>query len=184
MEFSNWHNCLYDLILNVIFFVYSLQDPYHDDNQAEGLCFSVPKGIKVPPSLNNMYKELVSDIPGFTKPTHGHLLPWAKQGMLMLNTVLTVKAHEAFSHKTLGWLNFTDAVIALVAEKQKRVVWLCWGQPAQKKAAKVNASENCILACPHPSGLSASKGFFGSKHFSKCNEYLKKEGKPEIKWQV
>lgn len=159
------------------------QDPYHDDNQAHGLCFSVRPGIKPPPSLVNMYKELQSDV-GFRIPNHGYLVPWAKQGMLMLNTVLTVRAHQPNSHKGHGWERFTDVVISKVNEKKERVIFVLWGAPAQKKKALIDTRRHVIVESAHPSPLSARAGFFGSKPFSKINTALREVDKPEITWQL
>jgi uracil-DNA glycosylase len=159
------------------------QDPYHDDNQAHGLCFSVRPGIKPPPSLVNMYKELQSDV-GFRVPNHGYLVDWAKQGMLMLNAVLTVRAHQPNSHKDKGWERFTDAVISKVSAKQDQVIFVLWGAYAQKKTALIDARRHVIIQSAHPSPLSARAGFFGSKPFSKINAALRTVGKPEISWQL
>ena len=159
------------------------QDPYHDDNQAHGLCFSVRPGIKPPPSLVNMYKELKDDI-GVDVPSHGHLVSWADQGVLMLNAVLTVRAHTPNSHKDKGWESFTDAVIKKVNEKAAPVIFVLWGGYAQKKAKLVDAKKHTIIQMAHPSPLSARNGFFGSKPFSSINKALKKAGHPEINWQL
>ncbi len=159
------------------------QDPYHDDNQAHGLCFSVRPGIKPPPSLVNMYKELQSDV-GFRVPNHGYLVDWAKQGMLMLNAVLTVRAHQPNSHKDKGWERFTDAIISKVNQKQDQVIFVLWGAYAQKKTALIDARRHVIIQSAHPSPLSARAGFFGSKPFSRINAALKAAGKPEITWQL
>jgi len=159
------------------------QDPYHDDNQAHGLCFSVRPGIKPPPSLANMYTELKSDV-GFRVPNHGYLVPWAEQGMLMMNAVLTVRAHTPNSHKDRGWETFTDAVIGKVNQKQEQVIFVLWGAYAQKKSKLIDTSRHKIIQSAHPSPLSARAGFFGSKPFSKTNEYLRAAGKPEINWQL
>lgn len=159
------------------------QDPYHDDNQAHGLCFSVRPGIKPPPSLVNMYKELQSDV-GFRVPNHGYLVDWAKQGMLMLNAVLTVRAHQPNSHKDKVWERFTDAIISKVNQKQDQVIFVLWGAYAQKKTALIDARRHVIIQSAHPSPLSARAGFFGSKPFSKINAALKAAGKPEINWQL
>lgn len=158
------------------------QDPYHGPRQAHGLCFSVQKGVPPPPSLLNMYKELESDIEGFQRPSHGHLIGWAKQGVLLLNACLTVCAHNANSHKDQGWEKFTDSVIKAVSDRNKGVVFLLWGSYAQKKAAVVDKKKHHLLNTTHPSPLSAHRGFLGCKHFSKCNEILKKEGKRPIDW--
>ncbi len=159
------------------------QDPYHDDNQAHGLCFSVRPGIKPPPSLMNMFKELQSDV-GFSLPNNGYLVPWAEQGILMLNAVLTVRAHLANSHKNRGWETFTDAVIRSVNAKESPVVFVLWGNYAQKKQALIDTTRHTIIQSAHPSPLSARNGFFGSKPFSKINRLLHEAGKPEIAWQL
>jgi len=162
------------------------QDPYHDVGQAEGLSFSVPAGVKVPSSLQNIYKELASDLgaKNFTKPKHGHLAKWAEQGVLLLNTGLTVKAHEAGSHKKVGWHRFTEAIVKAINKDLKGVVFILWGKHAQDAAKGVDESKHYTLKSAHPSGLSASRGFFGCKHFSKTNELLTKQGKAPIDWQV
>ncbi len=157
------------------------QDPYHGPGQAHGLSFSVPKGIAVPPSLQNMYKELASDI-GFNIPVHGNLEAWAKQGVLLLNSVLSVQAGLAASHQKKGWEQFTDAVIATINEQCENVVFLLWGAYAQRKGAVIDTHRHCILKAPHPSPLSAHRGFLGCKHFSKANEYLESCGKSKINW--
>jgi uracil-DNA glycosylase len=159
------------------------QDPYHDDGQAHGLCFSVRPGVKPPPSLRNMFGEMKSDV-GTKFPNNGYLVPWAEQGILLLNAVLTVRAHEANSHKDHGWETFTDAVIRKVNEKQDQVVFVLWGSYARKKTALIDTSRHVIIESAHPSPLSANAGFFGSKPFSKINAALKKAGKPEINWQI
>ncbi|MCK6586862.1 MAG: uracil-DNA glycosylase [Polyangiaceae bacterium] len=159
------------------------QDPYHDDGQAHGLCFSVRPGVKPPPSLVNIYKELESDI-GCGAPNHGHLISWAKQGILMLNAVLTVRAHTPNSHKDKGWEHFTDAIIRKVNEKSDPVVFVLWGGYAQKKAKLVDAKRHTIIQSAHPSPLSARNGFFGSKPFSTINSALRSAGKPEINWRL
>jgi uracil-DNA glycosylase len=160
------------------------QDCYFSYNQAEGFCFSVPKGEKIPSSLQNIYKELHSDMDGFVIPQHGHLLRWAEQGVLMLNASLTVQSGIANSHKDIGWQPFTDAIVKLVNENCNGCVWMLWGQFAQKKAAFVDEKRHKVLRTVHPSGLSASRGWFGSKHFSQCNAYLLQQGKTAIDWQV
>lgn len=160
------------------------QDPYHGPGQAHGLCFSVRPGVRVPPSLQNMYKELSSDIPGFRIPNHGYLESWARQGVLMLNTVLTVEAGKAHSHARLGWETFTDHVIRAVNEHCQGVVFLLWGSHAQKKGAMIDPARHHVLAAPHPSPLSAHRGFFGCRHFSRTNELLAQQGKAPIDWQL
>ncbi len=159
------------------------QDPYHDDNQAHGLCFSVRPGIKPPPSLVNMYKELRDDV-GFRIPNNGYLVPWAEQGILMLNAVLTVRAHTPNSHKNHGWETFTDAVIRQVNAKTDPVVFVLWGGYAQKKKALIDTTRHTIIQSAHPSPLSARSGFFGSRPFSAINNALREADKPEIDWQL
>jgi uracil-DNA glycosylase len=159
------------------------QDPYHDNNQAHGLCFSVRPGIKPPPSLVNMYRELHEDV-GFRVPNNGYLVPWAKQGIVMLNAVLTVRAHVANSHKNQGWEQFTDEIIRKINEKSDPVVFVLWGGYAQKKRNLIDASRHIIVQSAHPSPLSAHNGFFGSKPFSAINNALRAAGKTEIDWQI
>lgn len=159
------------------------QDPYHGEGQAHGLCFSVKKGVVPPPSLKNIYKELNADI-GFEIPSHGELVSWAKQGVLMLNNVLTVREANPNSHKGKGWEKFTDRVISELNRKDTPVVFLLWGANAQKKAEIITNPIHKKLICVHPSPLSASRGFFGCKHFSKTNEILKSNGIKEIDWQI
>ncbi|BDA68250.1 uracil-DNA glycosylase [Calothrix sp. PCC 7716] len=159
------------------------QDPYHDENQAHGLCFSVKPGIKTPPSLVNMYKELKDDI-GCDIPSTGYLVEWAKQGMLMLNAVLTVRAHTANSHKNKGWEKFTDAVISQVNQKSDPVVFVLWGGYAQKKLKLIDTTRHIIIQSAHPSPLSAHNGFFGSKPFSKINAALEACNKSPINWKI
>lgn len=158
------------------------QDPYHDEGQAHGLAFSVQPGVPPPPSLVNIFKELHDDI-GFRIPNHGCLIPWAQQGVLLLNAVLTVRAHQANSHQGKGWETFTDTVIRAVNRKETQVVFLLWGSYAQRKAELID-SRHVILKAPHPSPLSASRGFFGCKHFSKANAALQAAGLPPIDWQL
>jgi uracil-DNA glycosylase len=160
------------------------QDPYHGPDQAHGLCFSVLPGIKPPPSLANMYKELVQDIAGFSIPEHGYLMPWAEQGVLLLNTVLTVEQGHAHSHKHLGWEQFTDKVIDEINQHREGVVFLLWGAHAQKKGKSIDKTRHHVLHAPHPSPLSAHRGFFGCQHFSRTNELLTSMGKTPINWQV
>jgi uracil-DNA glycosylase len=159
------------------------QDPYHDTNQAHGLCFSVNPGIKVPPSLVNIYKELYADL-GCEIPKHGYLVNWADQGILMLNAVLTVRAHTPNSHKDKGWEKFTDAVIAKVNQKTDPVIFVLWGAYAQKKLKLIDMSRHIVIQSAHPSPLSARNGFFGSKPFSAINTALNSIDKPEINWQL
>jgi uracil-DNA glycosylase len=159
------------------------QDPYHGPNQAEGLSFSVKKGIKVPPSLRNMYKELQDDI-GCSIPNHGSLVKWAEQGVLLLNTVLTVEEGKAHSHRGKGWEEFTDRVIRLLNEREMPMVFLLWGKPAQSKRALIDESRHKIITAPHPSPLSAHRGFFGSKPYSRTNQFLMEQGMDEIDWCV
>jgi uracil-DNA glycosylase len=157
------------------------QDPYHDDGQAHGLAFSVRPGVSPPPSLANIFRELASDV-GCPRPKSGSLAPWAEQGVLLLNAVLTVRAHEPNSHKGKGWEQFTDAVIRAVSERERRVVFVLWGAYAQKKRDLVDASRHAVIATAHPSPLSARRGFFGSRPFSKTNEFLEEAGEPAVDW--
>ena len=159
------------------------QDPYHGDGQAHGLCFSVLPGVKPPPSLGNIYKELKADL-GCDIPNHGCLMKWAEQGVLMLNAVLTVRAHEPNSHKDRGWELFTDAVIRAVNAKPERMVFVLWGAYAQKKAALINQTRHVIISGAHPSPLSAQRGFMGSKPFSAINAALQASGKSAIDWCI
>jgi uracil-DNA glycosylase len=160
------------------------QDPYHGANQAHGLCFSVLPQIKPPPSLVNIDKELAIDIPDFTIPLHGFLQSWAEQGVLLLNTVLTVEQAQAHSHAKIGWEQFTDTVIQQLSEHCNGLVFLLWGSHAQKKGLVIDTHKHHVLHAPHPSPLSAYRGFFGCKHFSKSNELLKQQNKSPINWQV
>ncbi len=159
------------------------QDPYHDEGQAHGLCFSVRPGIAIPPSLVNIYKEMEEDL-GCYIPNNGYLEKWARQGVLMLNTVLTVRAHQAHSHKNIGWEEFTDAAIRVLAEQDRPLVFILWGKPAQAKKAMISNPKHLVLEAPHPSPLSAYRGFFGSKPFSTTNRYLKDQGLQPIDWQI
>ena len=160
------------------------QDPYHNVHQAHGLCFSVlPDQPEIPPSLLNIYKEINDDI-GCEIPNNGYLKKWADQGVLMLNTVLTVRAHQANSHKGMGWEKFTDAVIQAVNEQDRPIVYLLWGKPAQSKIPMLNNPKHLILKAPHPSPLSAFRGFFGCKHFSQTNNFLIENGLEPIDWQI
>jgi len=158
------------------------QDPYHGPNQAHGLAFSVQPGVAVPPSLVNMYKELVTDIAGFERPNHGFLESWAKQGVLLLNTVLTVEGGKAHSHARFGWETFTDNVIAAINQHREGVVFLLWGSHAQKKGSIIDRQRHHVLQAPHPSPLSAHRGFLGCGHFSKTNTYLSERGEAPIDW--
>ena len=159
------------------------QDPYHNHGQAHGLCFSVKKGVDIPPSLVNIYKELHDDL-GCTIPNHGYLTKWAKQGVLMLNTVLTVRAHQANSHRGIGWEEFTDAAIMALNKEDRPIVFILWGAPAQRKEKMLTNPNHLILKAPHPSPLSAYRGFFGSKPFSKTNIFLSQHGLTPIDWQI
>jgi uracil-DNA glycosylase len=159
------------------------QDPYHNDGQAHGLSFSVKPGIDIPPSLVNIYKELQDDL-GCRIPNNGYLVKWAEQGVLMLNSVLTVRAHQAFSHQGHGWEEFTDAAIKGLNTQDRPIVFILWGRPAQSKKKMLNNPRHLILEAPHPSPLSAHRGFFGSKPFSKTNEFLVKNGETPIDWQI
>jgi len=160
------------------------QDPYHGQGQAHGLSFSVQKGVGIPPSLKNIYKELADDFPGYVMPNHGELTKWADQGVLLLNATLTVRAHEANSHQGKGWEIFTDRIITELSEKREGIVFLLWGKYAQNKSALIDGNKHIILLAPHPSPFSAHTGFLGCKHFSKANEILTKEGKTPIDWQI
>ncbi len=159
------------------------QDPYHGPNQAHGLCFSVQKGVVKPPSLINIFKELNQDL-GIQMPSQGDLSPWAKQGVFLLNTCLSVRANQAGSHFNQGWEIFTDKVIQVINEKKKHVVFMLWGSPARRKAEMIDKSKHLILEAPHPSPLSAHRGFLGCKHFSQANEYLQDHGLEEIDWNI
>lgn len=159
------------------------QDPYHGPNQAHGLSFSVKPGIAPPPSLLNMYKELAQDV-GFQIPSHGYLVEWARQGVLLLNTVLTVEQGKAHSHANIGWETFTDKVIHQLNQHRENLVFLLWGSHAQKKGQFIDRQRHCVLTAPHPSPLSAHRGFLGCSHFSKTNAYLREKGIKEINWQL
>ncbi len=162
------------------------QDPYHNEHQAHGLSFSVLPDVSakdVPPSLKNIYKELHSDL-GCYIPDNGYLKKWADQGVLLLNTVFTVRAHEAASHRGHGWEKFTDAIISAVNKEDRPIVYMLWGRPAGEKAAMLDNPKQLVLKAPHPSPLSASRGFFGCKHFSQCNDFLRSNGIEPIDWQI
>lgn len=159
------------------------QDPYHNEGQAHGLCFSVRPEVDIPPSLENIYKELHEDL-GCEIPNNGYLVKWARQGVLMLNTVLTVRAHQAFSHQGQGWEQFTDAIIRAVNAQERPIVYMLWGKPAQSKIPMLDNPNHLILKAPHPSPLSAYRGFFGCKHFSRANEFLATNGIEPIDWQI
>lgn len=159
------------------------QDPYHNVNQAHGLCFSVKPEVEIPPSLVNIYKELHDDL-GCEIPNHGYLTKWADQGVLMLNTVLTVRAHQANSHRGIGWEEFTDAALRAVNAQDRPIVYILWGKPAQSKKSMLTNPKHLILEAPHPSPLSAYRGFFGSKPFSKTNAFLQEHGVEPIDWQI
>ena len=160
------------------------QDPYHQEGQAEGLSFSVPKGIVIPPSLRNIFKELQSDDEGFSSPEHGNLVSWANQGVLLLNSVLTVEKNSPASHANQGWEKFTDQVIKILSSHKNNLVFILWGAYANKKSELIDSNKHLILSAPHPSPFSAYKGFFGSRHFSKTNSYLKSTNQENIDWSV
>lgn len=175
--FNAFDNCPFDDVEVVILG----QDPYHEPNQAHGLCFSVQEGVPFPPSLLNIFKEIHSDL-GKPMPANGDLTRWAKQGVLLLNATLTVRAHQAGSHQNKGWETFTDAVIHRLAEQREGLVFILWGAYAQKKGAFIDPRKHLVLKSPHPSPLSAHRGFFGNHHFSLANDYLHKQGKKPIEW--
>ncbi|MCA0983092.1 uracil-DNA glycosylase [Halobacillus yeomjeoni] len=159
------------------------QDPYHGPGQAHGFSFSVKPDVKIPPSLRNIYKEMEEDL-GVRPPDHGHLVSWAEQGVLLLNNVLTVRAHEAHSHQGLGWEKFTDKVIELLNQRKVPVVFILWGRHAQKKGSAIDRSRHKVITSPHPSPLSAHRGFFGSRPFSKANEFLESIGEEPVNWEL
>ena len=177
------YNCFRFTPLSDIKAVILGQDPYHEPNQAHGLCFSVKEGIELPPSLKNIFKEIESDL-GITEPDCGDLTKWAKEGVLLLNTTLTVREHLANSHANCGWAWFTDSVIKIISDKTDNTVFILWGRNARSKAALIDESKHLILQCAHPSPLSAYNGFFGCRHFSKTNKYLIEHGKTPIDWQL
>ena len=180
---ANWFRALDLTPLDKVKVVILGQDPYHGPGQAHGLCFSVPEGVRAPPSLVNIYKELESDL-GIRRPPHGFLEHWAKQGVLLLNSVLTVEMGMAASHRDRGWERFTDAVVQLVNDKQQPVVFMLWGSYAQKKASFVDTTRHLVLKAPHPSPLSAHSGFLGCRHFSKANAFLESRGLDPIDWAL
>lgn len=159
------------------------QDPYHGENQANGLAFSVNKDIKLPPSLKNIYKELNSDL-GMEIPTHGDLTSWAKQGVLLLNSILTVEKDKPASHRKLGWEEYTDSIIKQISKEKKNIIFILWGKYAESKRDLIDSKKHLIIISPHPSPFSARKGFFGSKPFSRTNAYLKQHGIKEIDWSI
>ncbi len=180
---SNWFHALETTPLEEVKVVIIGQDPYHQPGQAHGLCFSVLPGIKIPPSLVNIYKELHSDL-AITPANHGYLESWAKQGVLLLNAVLTVEDSNANAHQGKGWEQFTDRVIEVVNEQCEGVVFMLWGSYAQKKGAMIDSSRHLVLNAPHPSPLSAYRGFFGCRHFSQANEFLLNQGKKPVEWEL
>lgn len=180
---SNIFNALNSTPADKVKVVILGQDPYHGPNQAHGLCFSVNKGVIIPPSLRNIYKELHTDI-DFIIPAHGNLQSWATQGVLLLNSVLTVNQGQAGSHQGQGWEIFTDKIIAELNKQHKNIVYMLWGAYAHKKGASINSQNNLVLKSVHPSPLSAHRGFLGCKHFSKCNNYLSKHNLTNIDWQI
>lgn len=175
--FNAFNLCPFDKVKVVIIG----QDPYHGEGQAHGLCFSVNDGVPFPPSLVNIFKEIKNDT-GADAPTTGNLTRWAEQGVLLLNATLTVRAHQAGSHQKRGWEAFTDAAIRVLAEQKERLVFILWGAYAQRKGEFIDRNKHLVLASAHPSPLSAYNGFYGNKHFSKTNDYLRAQGKEEIKW--
>lgn len=177
--FNAFNLCPFDRVKVVIIG----QDPYHEPGQAHGLCFSVKPGIDIPPSLQNIYQELHDDL-GCTIPDHGCLTKWARQGVLLLNTVLTVRAHQANSHRGIGWEEFTDAAIRILNKQERPIVFILWGRPAQAKRAMLDNPQHLVLTAPHPSPLSAYRGFFGSRPFSKTNAFLQEHGITPVDWQI
>lgn len=175
--FNAFNQCPFDDVKVVLIG----QDPYHEPGQAQGLCFSVGDGVKFPPSLRNIFTEIQSDL-GVAVPDSGDLTRWAKQGVLLLNATLTVRAHAAGSHQNKGWETFTDAVIRAVSEGRDNVVFMLWGSYAQSKAKLIDSTRHCVLKSAHPSPLSAYRGFFGNHHFSICNQYLQQHGQEAINW--
>lgn len=182
-EGKNIFNALNSTPLSQVKVVILGQDPYHGAGQAHGLCFSVQKGVPPPPSLENIFKELKEDL-GFIPPKHGELTKWAEQGVLLLNTCLTVEKGRPLSHQSRGWENFTDKIIQSLNAQERPLVFLLWGSPAQRKEVLINNPKHLILKAPHPSPLSSYRGFFGCKHFSKTNEFLKSTGQDIIDWNL
>ncbi len=180
---SNWFHALEATPLDEVKAVIIGQDPYHQPNQAHGLCFSVLPEVKTPPSLVNVYKELQTDL-GIEPVNHGYLESWAKQGVLLLNAVLTVEDSNANAHQGKGWEQFTDKIIETVNQRCEHVVFMLWGSYAHKKGAMIDTSRHLVLKAPHPSPLSAYRGFFGCRHFSQANAYLEKQGKQSIDWTL
>lgn len=180
---ENWFHALEATALEQVKVVILGQDPYHQPGQAHGLCFSVPAGVKTPPSLVNIYKELHSDL-NIAPVNHGYLESWAQQGVLLLNSVLTVEQSRAGSHQGKGWETFTDAVVEVVNRQTNNVVFLLWGSYAQKKGAMIDQQRHLVLKAPHPSPLAAHRGFFGCRHFSQANQYLQSHGREPINWQL
>ena len=180
---SEWFSALDQTPFDNVRVVILGQDPYHGEGQAHGLCFSVRDGVRLPPSLVNIYKELQTDL-GLTPPRTGNLSAWARQGVLLLNSVLTVEAGRAASHQGKGWEQFTDRIITLLNNEKQNLVFILWGSYAQKKAAFVDRSRHLVIASAHPSPLSAHNGFFGSRPFSRCNEYLLSKGMNPIDWSI
>lgn len=180
---SDWFHALEATPLDAVKVVILGQDPYHQPGQAHGLCFSVKPGIKTPPSLVNIYKELHADL-GVTPVNHGYLEHWARQGVLLLNAVLTVEDSNANAHQGKGWEQFTDKIISTINEQQQDVVFMLWGAYAQRKGSVIDESKHCVLKAPHPSPLSAHRGFLGCRHFSQANQYLESHGRQAIDWQL
>ncbi len=179
--FENWFKALEYCDFNAISVVILGQDPYHNIGQADGLCFSVDDTVKIPPSLRNIFQEMSVDI-GMPMPRTGNLQKWAKQGVLLLNAILTVRANTAGSHQNRGWEVFTDSIIQTISREKQNIVFLLWGNYAQKKSVLIDSSKHLLLISPHPSPLAAYKGFFGNQHFSKTNHYLHSVGKKIINW--
>lgn len=180
---SDMFNAFSSTSLDTVKVVILGQDPYHGEGQAHGLCFSVPSGVKVPPSLQNIYKELHTDI-GIAIPQCGNLMPWAAQGVLLLNSVLSVECGLAASHRGVGWEQFTDRVIEVIDRELSGVVFMLWGSYAHRKGAMVDRDKHCVLQAPHPSPLSAHRGFMGCRHFSAANDYLRSRGVATIDWSL